>query len=121
MEVLLNNLGLPKSVHKYGVSTTATVKGRKSSPLPSPPDISASSFGTGNVGKSIDDALPTLPISKSNVVSSDKEILSRGTNGKAKEAVGQKDSFGVGPTDLQDMLISLLMENPKGMSLKVIT
>lgn len=112
--------GLPKSVHKYGVSTTATVKGRKSSPLPSPPDISASSFGTGNVAKSIDDAVPTLPISKSNVVSSDKETLSRGTNGKAKEAVGQKDSFGVGPMDLQDMLISLLMENPKGMSLKAL-
>lgn len=115
-----------KSVHKLGVSSTTSVKVRPtSSPLPSPPEQSglpASPFGHVNLPKScttVEDPMPAQVMSKENAaVSSEKEIPTR-TTSAVRETQGRKSNAGAKPMDLQSMLVTLLVENPKGMSLKV--
>lgn len=117
--------GPPKSTYKSGISSTTIAKGRhSSSPIPSPPEQSgpsASPLRTVNVSKihtSTEDNVPTQLAGKDKATaSSDREILSRTTG--IRETVGRKGNIGAKPTDLQSMLVTLLMENPKGMSLKV--
>ncbi|XVE51973.1 hypothetical protein DITRI_Ditri02bG0082600 [Diplodiscus trichospermus] len=118
--------GLPKSGYKSGSISTASAKGRhSSSPLPSPPERSgaaASPVGIGNMTKShssIEDVIPPQVRSKENASSSEKEIPTRATSA-VREIPGQRGNFGPKPMDLQSLLISLLKENPKGMSLKAL-
>nr|POF18774.1 hypothetical protein CFP56_46548 [Quercus suber] len=92
----------PKSVHKSGLSSTATAKGRhSSSPRPSPPEQSV---------------LPVSPLRNVNMPKHQavEDLLPN------KETSGRKRNVGAKPVDLQSMLITLLMENPKGMSLKAL-
>lgn len=112
----------PKSAYKSGISSTTTAKGRQSSsPLPSTPEQSASPFRMLNISKThatVEDTIPSQVISKDKpALSLDKEISNR-TTSAAWEAV-EKCNGRAKPTDLQSLLITLLMENPKGMSLKV--
>ncbi|XP_004298560.1 PREDICTED: dentin sialophosphoprotein isoform X2 [Fragaria vesca subsp. vesca] len=112
----------PKSAFKSGVSSVTTAKGRpSSSPLPSTPEKSASPFGMLNISKtraSADETIPSKVIIKDKPTPSlDKETSIR--TSAAMETAG-KGSGRARPTDLQSLLITLLMENPKGMSLKAL-
>lgn len=63
--------------------------------------------------------MPSQLISKVKAApSSEKEIPTKTTN-VVRETPGRKRNDGAKPMDLQSMLINLLTENPKGMSLKV--
>lgn len=67
----------------------------------------------------VDDLLPNKVMNKENAAdSSEKEVPTR-TTSAVQETSGCKRNVGAKPVDLQSMLITLLMENPKGMSLKV--
>lgn len=117
--------GLPKTTFKSGLASTASGKGRpSSSPQSSPPRQSgapASPFGTGSITKShvsTEDIMPTQMKSKENTASSEKDISTRATSA-VWEPPGCKGNLGAKPMDLQSMLINLLIQNPKGMSLKV--
>lgn len=119
--------GPPKSSYRSGLVSAATAKGRRSSsPLPSPPersDAAVSPSGIGNTTKThagSEDVMPYLVKSKESISSSDKEIPSRATS-VGREMQERRGNFGPKPTDLQSLLISLLKENPKGMSLKAST
>ncbi|MBA0745429.1 hypothetical protein Gogos_008004 [Gossypium gossypioides] len=116
--------GPPKSGYRPGLVSAATAKGRRSSsPLPSPlerSDAAVSPSGLGNTTKThagSEDVMPSLVKSKESISSSDKEIPSRATSA-GREMQERRGNFGPKPTDLQSLLISLLKENPKGMSLK---
>ncbi|XP_039049130.1 dentin sialophosphoprotein-like isoform X2 [Hibiscus syriacus] len=118
--------GPTKSGFKSGLISAATAKGRRSSsPLPSPPECSgaaASPIGIGNTAKthtSSEDVIPLQVKSKENISISEKEILTRATS-VVREMQERRGNFGPKPTNLQSLLISLLKENPKGMSLKAL-
>lgn len=118
--------GPPKSVHKYGVSSTMPSKGRTSaSPLSTPeqPLASASPFGLGSLSKghvSVEDIIPTHAMSKEKPTSSEKETPNMVTSAAVLDRTACKVNLDAKPTDLRSILISLLMENPKGMSLKAL-
>ncbi|KAF8379997.1 hypothetical protein HHK36_027466 [Tetracentron sinense] len=119
--------GPPKSVFKSGLSSTSTAKGRLSvSPLPSPPQqsgASASPLGMGDLTKghtSIEEVILPRVTSKEDAASSEKEIPSRADHAFVRETSGHKGGVGATPKDLQNSLTTLLMENPKGMSLKAL-
>ncbi|XP_059640186.1 uncharacterized protein LOC132282498 [Cornus florida] len=119
--------GPPKAANKSGLFSTTPAKGRHSvSPLPSPPEHSntlASPFGAGNLTKgltSVEDVPPISSTSKENVTSFEKEVPGRTISGAVREKTGLRGNLGAKQMDLQSMLISLLMENPKGMSLKAL-
>ncbi|KAH9664809.1 Occludin ELL domain-containing protein [Citrus sinensis] len=118
--------GPPRSTIKSAGASTASLKaGRSASPLSSPPRQSgtlASPDGSGNMVKNhvnTDDVTPVQVKSKENPPNSEKEIPKR-SNSTVWETPGGKGSSGAKPTDLRSMLIALLMENPKGMSLKAL-
>ncbi|KAG2722777.1 hypothetical protein I3760_02G141500 [Carya illinoinensis] len=119
--------GLPKSAYKSGLSSTTTAKIRQTSPsLLSPPEQSslpAAPLENANISKShvtIEDPMPSQLISKVKAApSSEKEIPTKTTN-VVRETPGRKRNDGAKPMDLQSMLINLLTENPKGMSLKAL-
>lgn len=117
--------GPPKSTNKSGTPSTASLKSKRSaSPLSSPPGqpgAPLSPNGTGNIAKNhmnIEEITPIQMKNKENASNSEKEIA-RNTS-IVRETQGHKVNSGNQPTDLKNMLITLLMENPKGMSLKVI-
>ena len=118
-----------KAVYKPGLSSTTTTKSKPTpSPLPSPPEQTGaptSPFGSGgNLAKShviVEDIMPIPATSKENTASSEKEIPGRAISASVRETPGHKGNLGATPMDLQSMLITLLLENPKGMSLKVIS
>lgn len=117
--------GFPKSIHKPVLPATAIVKGRlSSSPLPSPPEqpgAPASPFGTGSITKhhvSTEEYIPTQMKNKENAASSENEIPAKATSA-LWGTPGRKGNLGVKAMDLQSMLVNLLIQNPKGMSLKV--
>lgn len=97
------------------------------SPLPSPPHQTGaptSPLGTsGNLAKShiVEDIMPIPAISKETTGNLEKEIPGRAISTSVRETHGHKGNLGAVPMDLQSMLITLLMDNPKGMSLKVIS
>ncbi|XAR49958.1 hypothetical protein NMG60_11004147 [Bertholletia excelsa] len=110
-----------------GFPSSTPVKGRPSvSPVPSPPGNSgapASPIGTGNLIKghtSGEDNVPVPVKVKEKAISSDKEMPVRPNIGAEREKPGHKGNIGAKSTDLESMLISLLRENPKGMSLKAL-
>lgn len=118
----------PKSVYKPKFPSATPLKGRPSvSPLPSPPEHSvppASPFGTGNLSKghtSVEDVMSIHFTSKENATSSVKEMPNRAISGALLEKPARKGNLGAKPMDMQSMLISLLLEKPEGMSLKVST
>ncbi|KAL9460924.1 hypothetical protein AB3S75_004004 [Citrus x aurantiifolia] len=118
--------GPPRSTIKSAGASSASLKaGRSASPLSSPPRQSstlASPDGSGNMVKNhvnTDDVTPVQVKSKENPPNSEKEIPKR-SNSAVWETPGGKGSSGAKPTDLRSMLITLLMENPKGMSLKAL-
>ncbi|XP_042504757.1 dentin sialophosphoprotein isoform X2 [Macadamia integrifolia] len=120
-------VGPLKSSFKLGLPTTTVPKSRLSvSPLPSPPEQSgpsSSPFGTGNLTHghtSGEDAIAPQVVAKEDIASSEKEMPIRAAHGAAQEASAHKVGLGATPMDLQSHLIMLLMENPKGMSLKAL-
>lgn len=110
------------------MSSTTAAKGRpSSSPLPSPPEQSCSPVSpskTVNNSKShasVEDMTPPLVINKGKASASSNKEISTGTTNTIRESVGNKGNIVAKPTDLHSMLVGILRENPKGMSLKVAT
>lgn len=104
------------------------MKGRPSvSPLHSPPELSvppASPFGAGNLTKghtNVEDVMSIHVSSKENATNSEKEMPNRANSGVLREKPGRKGNLGAKPMDMQSVLISLLLEKPEGMSVKVCT
>lgn len=115
----------PKSAHKHGLSLSAS-KGRTSaSPLPSTPEqppASASPPGPSSLTKghaSVEDNVATQATGKEKASSSEKGTPSRVATTALLDKPARKGNLGLKPTDLRSMLISLLTDNPRGMSLKV--
>ncbi|KAJ6704425.1 DENTIN SIALOPHOSPHOPROTEIN-LIKE PROTEIN [Salix viminalis] len=117
--------GFPKSTYKPALSSAAIAKGRLSSPLPSPPEQSgapASPYGTGSITKhnvGTEDYIPTQMKNKENAASSENEIPAKATSA-LWETTGRKGNLEAKPMDLQSMLVDLLIQNSKGMSLKAL-
>lgn len=113
--------GPPKSAYKPGISSTTSAKGRhSSSPLPSSPEQSGpipSPLRAVSVSKnhaSSEDVIPAQLTSKDKATAgTDREIPTK------KTSVWENKGNGANSMDLQSMLITLLKENPKGMSVKV--
>lgn len=85
--------------------------------------VSASPLGIGNLSKGqpvADEVIITQGTSKDEILNSEKEMPSR-VHVATYEVSGHRVNMGAAPTDLRSILINLLLENPKGMSLKVIT
>ncbi|XP_050874035.1 uncharacterized protein LOC127076426 [Lathyrus oleraceus] len=129
--------GPPKTSNRSGLmSTCTTAKGKRSSPLPSSPDHfapSSSPRGAVNISKIIDEAMPSqmtdkqdtnavfekeVPTRTSNAVF-EKEVPTR-TSNAMRTKPGGKGNNGSNPTDLQNMLISLLKDKPNGMTFKAL-
>ncbi|GAV80268.1 Occludin_ELL domain-containing protein [Cephalotus follicularis] len=115
----------PKPSYKSGLVSTVNAKVRLSaSPLPSPPEQSgapASPIGAGNISKvhgSGEDAAHIPVKTKEIFASFEKEIPTRSTSLVRETPMGR--GIRAKPMDLQSMLITLLKENPKGMSLKAL-
>ncbi|XP_022948916.1 dentin sialophosphoprotein isoform X2 [Cucurbita moschata] len=122
----LSQVGPPKSTFKPGMSSVPASKERlSSSPVPSPPEQSGapiSQFGSANPTKThciAEDIKPRQPAKINAAASSEKEIPTKAAKG-VLEAPGQEVNAGAKPTDLQGMLYNLLLDNPKGMSLKAL-
>lgn len=65
-----------------------------------------------------EDYIPTQMKNKENAASSENEIPAKATSA-LWETTGRKGNLGAKPMDLQSMLVDLLIQNSKGMSLKV--
>ncbi|WOG89356.1 hypothetical protein DCAR_0208594 [Daucus carota subsp. sativus] len=118
--------GPPKSANKHVLSSTPS-KGRiSSSPLPSAreqPLVSASPSRTRSLSRayaSIDDNMSIQASSKEKPSSSEKGMPNRVITNAVPDKQAGKGNLGVKPTDLRSMLIVLLRENPRGMSLKAL-
>ncbi|XP_047330057.1 uncharacterized protein LOC124933667 [Impatiens glandulifera] len=113
--------GPPKAANKIMLSSTTPAKSRPSvSPLPSPPEhsiIPGSPFGLGNLAKHSTTGQVTT---EETALSLEKELPNRATSAVILEKSGPKRHLSAKPTDLQSMLISILSDNPKGMSLKAL-
>ncbi|MCL7037309.1 hypothetical protein MKW94_027319 [Papaver nudicaule] len=109
--------GLPKSVLKAGLSSSATPpKGRLPFPSPEQPVASTSPFG-GSLSKA-----PTA-IEVPRASSKEKTVIEKVTPSRTLHAVGReasriKKGSDVTPNDLQSMLITVLLEHPNGMTMK---
>ncbi|KAF3450630.1 hypothetical protein FNV43_RR06719 [Rhamnella rubrinervis] len=114
--------GPPKSTYKSGISSTATGKGRHSSSPPEQSGPPLSPLKAMNISKShtsSEDVIPTQLTTKDKATAStDKEIQTKTTS--VRENLGRKGNVGAKSMDLQSMLITLLKENPKGMSFKAL-
>lgn len=64
------------------------------------------------------DTSPTKMMSRGNAAISEKGFPNRSTD-TSQEAAQCRGNFGNKSSDLQSVLVSLLMENPRGLSLKV--
>ncbi|XP_058113163.1 uncharacterized protein LOC131256127 [Magnolia sinica] len=118
--------GPPKSVFKSGISSTTPAKSRLSvSPLPSPPEqpvASASPFGVGNLSRiqtAVEEVNAPKVTNREDAANPEKEVPSSAVHAAAGEVSRNKKS-GATPMDLRNTLITLLMRNPKGMSLKAL-
>uniref|UniRef100_A0A9I9D4W1 OCEL domain-containing protein n=1 Tax=Cucumis melo TaxID=3656 RepID=A0A9I9D4W1_CUCME len=122
----LSQVGPPKSTYKPGMPSLPASKDRlSSSPIPLPPEQfggPVSQFGSANTNKThviAEDIRPRVPAKINPAASNEKEILTIAPKG-VLETPGQEGNSGAKPTDLQGMLYNLLLENPKGMSLKAL-
>ncbi|KAJ6416057.1 hypothetical protein OIU84_004788 [Salix udensis] len=84
--------GFPKSTYKPALSSAAIAK---------------------------EDYIPTQVKNKENAASSENEIPAKATSA-LWETTGRKGNLGAKPMDLQSMLVDLLIQNSKGMSLKAL-
>ncbi|KAI3990739.1 hypothetical protein MKX01_023039 [Papaver californicum] len=110
--------GTPKSVFKAGLSSSATPpKGRLPFPSPEQPVASTSPFGCGSLSKASAALEVPRASSKENTVT-EKVTPSRTVHAVGPEASGIKKGSEATPKDLQSMLITVLLENPKGMTIK---
>ncbi|KAL4205073.1 hypothetical protein AMTRI_Chr01g112910 [Amborella trichopoda] len=123
---------LPKSVPKPAAPLNSTVAAKSRSllsPAPSSPEqntipLQASAtppgvgFGVSGQALGHDVAAPHV-ISKHEATIPEKEMLAKPSKPATQEA-GHKAGLGTSPMDLRNILITILMENPKGMSLKVL-
>ncbi|KAG1334620.1 dentin sialophosphoprotein [Cocos nucifera] len=124
----VSNIAPPKSVFRSGTSSKNTAKSMPSeSPLPSPPEqpgpgTSASPFGTGTSlrGDSNHEDTTVPSHLKKEGASNEKEMPSRMAHGSKQGLRGHIGGNSDQPTDLRSMLITLLSDNPKGMSLKAL-
>ncbi|KAE9599051.1 putative occludin domain-containing protein [Lupinus albus] len=115
--------GHPKSSYRPGFSsTTATMStGKHSSPLSFPPDQSAASsspLGAINISKGIDNGVPSQKIGKQ-TGGPDKEVLTK-TNSATRNSKQSRGKNIVEPVDLKNIIVSLLMDKPGGMTLKAL-
>ncbi|GAB4850411.1 hypothetical protein Ancab_029715 [Ancistrocladus abbreviatus] len=115
----------PKAVHKSGFPL-ATIKGRLSaSPVPSPTDQSlsaASPYATANPNRSqvvAEGAMPVAVTTKESTVSSERDLPNRASGG-VQETTCYNGNQAAMPTDLESLLITLLKENPSGMTFKAL-
>ncbi|XP_072979397.1 uncharacterized protein [Typha angustifolia] len=114
-----------KSVSKKGALSNNVAKGFTSvSPIPSPleqsgPGTSASPIATGTAfrGSNNDDII-SLNINRDEASNFEKEAPSVTAHGVKHRISGHSTYIGDKPKDLRSILINLLAENPKGMSLK---
>lgn len=118
--------GHPKSVKSTTGSSTATAKGRHStSPLPSSPNQSvslASAFVRGNTTESHSVAeIPTTNQARAreNAVSFENDFPAQ-VSSRMPGAAVHRDNQEAGIPDLQNLLVTLLKENSKGMSIKAL-
>ncbi|XP_068664070.1 uncharacterized protein [Aristolochia californica] len=118
--------GPRKSLLKSGPPSSIAKNRSSMSPQLSPPAqfaSLASPFRSGNSSrgqKNIDEIVATPQVtSKEDPTSIEKEP-SKGIGTTARELYGHKGNVGATPMDLQNTLINLLLENPKGMSLKAL-
>ncbi|CAL9126397.1 unnamed protein product [Musa acuminata var. zebrina] len=123
----VSHIGPSRPVVK-SVTASNNNKGRLSvSPLPSPPEqhvpgTSGSTFGisTSLKGqKQHDDNIPSSNINKEES-GNFKEVPSRVSSGVKHDASGHAVQVGDQLHDLRHLLITVLSENPKGMSLKAL-
>ncbi|XP_076884975.1 uncharacterized protein LOC143534356 isoform X1 [Bidens hawaiensis] len=115
----------PKSGGKPGFSSTPSKIRASASPLLSTPDQSGvplSPFRSNNLNKlhtNRDDATLTQS-SKENVSTFEREMFNKVPAGIVQNKLGSNERFGNQPTDLQSLLVSLLMDKPQGMNLKAL-
>ncbi|XP_023758410.1 uncharacterized protein LOC111906863 isoform X2 [Lactuca sativa] len=116
----------PKSGGKPGLSSSTPSKIRASaSPILSTPEQSGvplSPLINRNITKvplNREDATLTQS-SKPNASTSEKEIVNRVPTGILHNKQGSNERFGNKPSDLQSLLISLLMEKPQGLNFKAL-
>lgn len=114
----------PKPVGKTGLSSSAPSKARASaSPLLFTPEQSGVAFSpyrnnNHKVHAQREDTSLTH-FNKENASTPEKEMLSRLPPGTVQNKQGSNERFGNKHTDLESLLISLLMEKPQGMNIKV--
>lgn len=118
--------GSLKSAHKPGLTSKSKAAGkvrRAISPLTISPDqLRASAFSSDavNISQSntiTEDAGPAGHLSKDDRTVFEREITAK-RSGLATDWSGE-NILGSEPVDLQSMLISILRNNPKGMSIQV--
>ncbi|PWA62966.1 hypothetical protein CTI12_AA246940 [Artemisia annua] len=115
----------PKPVGKTGLSSSAPSKGRASaSPLLFTPEQSGVAFSpyrnnNHKVHAQREDTSLTN-FNKENASTPEKEMLSRLPPGTVQNKQGSNERFGNKHTDLESLLISLLMEKPQGMNIKAL-
>ncbi|XP_031389105.1 uncharacterized protein LOC116201828 isoform X2 [Punica granatum] len=120
--------GSLKPAFKPGLSSNPKIAGkgiRAISPIASSPDqfrASASPSAAVNISKTnatTEDAGPSGQLSKEDTTTAEREIPTK-PSVMASDRSGHKVDIGSKPMDLQSMLISLLKDNPKGMSIKAL-
>nr|CAD1838114.1 unnamed protein product [Ananas comosus var. bracteatus] len=118
----------PKSITKTGLLSNNVVKGVPLvSPVPSPPEqsrlaVSASPAGISTAfrGNLNYEEITPANVNKEETSNFEKETPSRAAIGVKNRISGHSEGIGDKPTDLQNLLITRLSENPKGMSLKAL-
>ncbi|XP_020678943.2 uncharacterized protein LOC110097065 isoform X1 [Dendrobium catenatum] len=115
-----------KSVSKSAIVSNGNFKGIPS-PIPSPqqprPRALLSTSGTGNALRgdmNTGEINPTLNINKEEIEVLEREVLTRVSRGSMQDINGHEGGQTDPSIDLRSMLITLLTQNPKGMSLKAL-
>lgn len=115
--------GPPKSAFKLGISSNKSTKNELPvSPIQSPAEQPVSATSALPKGDTyFEETTPSLNVHKEHIVmgNHEKEMPSTGVYGPKGEVIGHKSATANQPADLQRLLINLLSQNPKGMSLKV--
>ncbi|PKA49518.1 hypothetical protein AXF42_Ash004058 [Apostasia shenzhenica] len=119
----------PKTSFKSATPSSGNLKGRpSSSPVSSSPDhprprAPVSPSGRGNFLKAdakLEESIIPVNMSKEEIDIFEKEMPTGVARGSMQEINGYKERNAYPPSDLQSILIALLSQNPKGMSLKAL-
>ncbi|KAL0909619.1 hypothetical protein M5K25_020504 [Dendrobium thyrsiflorum] len=115
-----------KSVSKSAIVSNGNIKGIPS-PVPSPqqprPRALLPTSGTGNTLRgdmNPGEINPTLNINKEEIEVVEREVPTRVSRGSMQDINGYEGGHTDPSIDLRSMLITLLTQNPKGMSLKAL-